>query len=405
MKIFKNLKSLLAMLFMLVAFFVSSCKSEVTDSDNVAPATLSNINVSNLIGGVKISYDEVFDKNIMLVTAEYETEDGGKEIKRFDISKYSTGFTLTGLLPSTNLLTIYTLNHAGLASESVIIDIAPIISPSFAYIKDVLASINFLNIANGIVFNYLNPEKKQIEFIVEAKNDIGEWEEFSREDTNDETGYFVYQDFTNFEVRIFVALENEYTNYKVFAVSPLVEEVLSKNEWTKVQYDNDNWRGQYVGPAYDMEGLWDGILGSVNTTRFENQIKPLPHSFTIDLGSNQSLALSKIKIYHFANSIGNTYGQYNPKTIEIYGSNNPGETGEWENWTKLVTCVSQMPSGGSTPVTSDLTYLRGGETYSFPVFTPAYRYLRFKVLDTWTKKEGEATFIRLSEITLYGVQQ
>jgi hypothetical protein len=51
-----------------------------------------------------------------------------------------------------------------------------------------------------------------------------------------------------------------------------------------------------------------------------------------------------------------------------------------------------------------LAYLQTGELYSFPLFSPVYRYLRFKVLDTWTLGQGQSTSIRLSEITLYGVQ-
>lgn len=392
-------------LFILWIFICWGCKDDVLSDDSVPPPSLVNVHVANVPGGVEMTYNELQDKNVMLITAEYETDEGGREIKRFDVEQYKTGFTIMGLTTTQRLLELYTVSHSGVRSEGVFVEIEPLLSPSMVYLQDVLASIDFIAIPAGVAFNFNNSENKELTFVVEVR-EVDVWRDFRSFDTEDQSGLFALNDFAFTDYRTYVRYADEdnieRSSNKPGTVQALEEVELNKSTWSALLLMGDNWEGNYKGVNYEMAALWDNILPPATSPRFENKSQPLPHSFAIDLGANQELSLSKIRIYAFSNALTNAYGQYNPRTIEIWGSNDPDPDGGWNNWTKLETCVSQMPSGGPKNA-SDLAYIQAGEDFRFPLFTEAYRYIRFKVLDTWTIGVGETTFIRLSEVTLYGV--
>jgi hypothetical protein len=413
-KIYFNLKTLtmklinraVMVIITLLTVLFWGCKDEMAQEDlMVVPTALSNVSVKNIPGGIEVYYNQFVDKNVMLVSAEYLTDEGGKEIKRFDIKKFESSFVLTGLSSTKRALELYTISYSGVRSESVFVDIKPLLSPTLSYLQDVLETIGFVGIPKGIAFDFENPDKKALTFVVEIKGGDNVWKEYARFDTEEMQKLFLLKGFVDMEYRVYVkytATESvEKSTAKNGDVIALVEVEVNKGGWKLGQFTGDNWEPS--SNIFGLANLWDKNFDMLTAPRFENKNLPLPHSFTIDLGVNQNLALSAIKIYQHSNFLPNVYTQYNPKTIEVWGSNNPDADGGWNTWTKLVTCTSQMPSGGPKTA-SDLAYLQTGELYSFPLFSPVYRYLRFKVLDTWTLGQGQSTSIRLSEITLYGVQ-
>jgi len=93
------------------------------------------------------------------------------------------------------------------------------------------------------------------------------------------------------------------------------------------------------------------------------------------------------------------YSQQDVKRFEVWGSNDPAADGSWDSWTKLLTCESIKPSGLPTGQTSeeDVAYAKAGERFVFPEGTPAVRYIRIKVLETW----GEDNWSTTSELTFW----
>jgi hypothetical protein len=63
--------------------------------------------------------------------------------------------------------------------------------------------------------------------------------------------------------------------------------------------------------------------------------------------------------------------------------------------------ISFKPSGLplGTHTTEDVLYgIVNGEDFNFPDDTPAFRYLRFKINDTW----GRSDYLHISELTFWG---
>ena len=187
------------------------------------------------------------------------------------------------------------------------------------------------------------------------------------------------------------------------------EQKLNTNQWVEYALPGDNSEGfkdTQWGTYLPLKNLWDGIkLHSDGDGRFENLGGDFPQSYTIDLGANQELKLSRIIIYSLANYKVNTYGNYNPKVIEVYVSNDPATDGSWESWTKLAECVSVKPSGSpiGTVTDSDFEYIRKGESFKLTITQESYRYIRLKVIETWGGVSPHV--VRLDEIELWGISK
>ena len=148
-----------------------------------------------------------------------------------------------------------------------------------------------------------------------------------------------------------------------------------------------------IGSAYDwkLQYLWDK---SLNEPGFHTQDGTMPFWFTFDMGARVSL--NSFRLWQRSSGLFN-YG--NPKRFEVWGSNNPDANGSWDNWTKLVACGSVKPSGLPPGQNSpeDIAYAAAGEKFVFPAGTPAVRYLRFRILETW----GNTDYFHATELTFY----
>jgi hypothetical protein len=152
-----------------------------------------------------------------------------------------------------------------------------------------------------------------------------------------------------------------------------------------------------VPSAYGWETyyLWDK---STNEPGFHTPGQDFPIWFTFDMGQQASLA--KMKIWQRTSGLYN-YG--NPKRFEIYGSNNPTSNGDFSNWVKLGSFTSVKPSGLPTGQNSqaDADFAAAGEPFAFPAGLASYRYIRFKVLETW----GGGNYFHLLELTMYKIDK
>ena len=97
------------------------------------------------------------------------------------------------------------------------------------------------------------------------------------------------------------------------------------------------------------------------------------------------------------------YTNANIKEWEVWGSNDPNPDGSWDSWTKLMVCNSVKPSGLPRGQLSqqDINAALAGEVFTFPRNTPAVRYIRIKVLDTWDPAQNDHSLI--GELTFYGI--
>ncbi len=85
------------------------------------------------------------------------------------------------------------------------------------------------------------------------------------------------------------------------------------------------------------------------------------------------------------------------------GSNNPAADGSWDSWTKLMDGTSVKPSGLPIGTNSpeDIALVGAGEEFIFPENTPDVKYIRIKVLETWS---GAKSFY-IMQVGFWGAEQ
>lgn len=120
----------------------------------------------------------------------------------------------------------------------------------------------------------------------------------------------------------------------------------------------------------------------------------MPQWFSIDLGAQ--VQLDNFRLWQRENAL---YSVGNIKTFEVWASNNPNPNGTWDSWTKLQTFTSFKPSGlpKGQNTDQDRAFAQAGEKFVFPASIPKYRYVRFKVLETW----GGEGYLHFSELSFY----
>jgi hypothetical protein len=174
---------------------------------------------------------------------------------------------------------------------------------------------------------------------------------------------------------------------------PLYEKALDKALFKKVQLPTD------IGDDWGlpMENLWNASYVGF-WDMFHTQTKPFPMWFTFDMGIK--VKLSRITMWQRQTPAQDwIYNANNPKKFEIWGSNSPDPDGGWTNWTKLIEHEVVKPSGlplGQV-TQDDITAAVKGEEMTVPLDKQSVRYIRIKVLETFTNSA-----INIAEISIWG---
>src|SRR5690606_41937087 len=85
-------------LCLLICIAVMGCQEEElgpAGKDGSAPASISNINIENLPGGAKITYDVPADPNLSYIEAEYIASNG--KLANVRASHYTNELVIEGL--------------------------------------------------------------------------------------------------------------------------------------------------------------------------------------------------------------------------------------------------------------------------------------------------------------------
>src|SRR5690606_11388436 len=143
-----------------------------------------------------------------------------------------------------------------------------------------------------------------------------------------------------------------------------------------------------------MRFLWDENYGEPGFHRPPGG--GLPRWYSFDMG--ERVAPTKMKFWQRIDQ-GFVFNRGNPKRFEVWGSNDPDPDGGWSNWVKLMDGELVKPSGLplGTVNDADITYARAGEEFVFPEGIPAVRYIRIKILQTWSGED----FTHLLELSLW----
>lgn len=396
MKFYINTVSTYGAACIAAALAFAACKKEERSSlynGAGAPQPLKTAAVTNLPGSAKINYSLPGDNNVLYVKAEYEIRPGVKrEVKAsyYDNSLLADGFGDT----LEHKVTLTVVNQGDEPSAPLIVTVKPLTPPVIATFR----TLKVLNDFGGVSVSFANAAKADLA-IISLRDSAGVYrienshysqlaaETYSLRGFDSmvyKMGFYVRDRFGN----VSDTLEGDF--------KPLYEKFLDKSLFRQVDLPGDvkdDW-------GLPMRNLWDGIVkGGVIGGFFHTQSKPFPMWFTFDLGVK--VQLSRMTAWHRQDPPQDwAYAQNNPKKFEVWGcADNPAADGSFTNWVLLATHEVVKPSGLPLGQVSqdDIAAAARGEEISIPLDKPAVKYIRFKILETYTNAA-----CNIAEVSFWG---
>ncbi len=363
----------------------SSCKKETHSSlypGDSKPAQLAKAQVTNLAGAAKLTYSLPDDNSILYVKATYEIRPGiQREAKA---SYYSNSLTVDGFGDTLeHPVKVYVVNRSDVASDPLIIKVKPLTPPVQTVFKSLRVTPDF----GGVSVSFSNPAKANMIIVVLSADSLGKMATANTRYSAADSDTYAIRGFDSTDRKFGFYVKDIYGNYSdtMYAnYKPLYEKFLDKSLFKEIDLPtdvHDDW-------GLVMTNLWDGVIkGGLIGGFYHTQAKPFPMWFTFDLGVK--VKLSRVTLWPRQDPPEDwIYNQNNPKHFQVWGCSDafPPADGGWDNWTLLVDREVIKPSGlplGSV-TQADIDAAARGEEMTVPLTMPAVRYIRVKVLETYT---------------------
>ncbi|SHF87962.1 protein of unknown function [Mariniphaga anaerophila] len=377
-----------------LVLLVLSCEEEVREplvKSNSTPQPPFNIQVENLPGAAKISYNLPDSPDLLYVMAEFS--DGSGHEKTVKSSVFKNYLLLEGFGRAGEYsITLYAVNRSENYSEPVDVKINPLQAP----VHDVFASLKAHSTFGGVNMTFVNELENEYTVYTLVKDTVsGNWTEYDR--------LYTSMREQNYSVRGFLPIPTDFAFFfmdrwknksdTLFAnLTPLYEVEFDKTLWADADLPDDSNEPRYK-PLYQ---LW---TPGATTYFFMSQDMvglTLPNWVTIDLGKKYVFGRMHVDLTNHHNNW--IYTQGTPKQFEIWGANT--KTTNWDEWTMLGEFEIVKPSG--LPVgqlsAEDIEQAGAGHDFDFPFQSEAFRYIRFKTVTTF----GGRPDVNFREITLWG---
>ncbi|WP_160370619.1 DUF5000 domain-containing lipoprotein [Sphingobacterium humi] len=360
--------------------------------DNVAPDNVKNVGVENLSGGAILSYDLPSDEDLLYVKVIYHL-DNGEQVEQKS-SAYTNTILIEGLGKSREQdVQILTGDRSKNESKPINVKIKPLDAP----IYDVFSSIQMSNDFGGIRLVWENENKSDVVITVMRKDETNKFVEIDHIYTNAKNGISNVrgQESKDQEFAVFVRdrWQNR-TETKVGRFFPLFEEELDKGKFAR--WNPPGLPYQDLGQGWILQNMWNKSLATPGFSTPTGMAKPM--NITFDLG--QTAKLSRFKIFQRSDAA-QLYTGANVKRFEVWGSEHPNVNQDFSTWKKLGDFLSYKPSGLPLGQVSeeDMEYAgRKGEDYMVDLESPAIRYIRLVVHETW----GSTTHTQIMEVSFFG---
>lgn len=392
-----NIMKIYLFFILLLGLFFSSCKEgemSPINSDE-APLPVSDVQVENLSGGARITYNLPKNKNLLYIKAVYNiSANVEREVKS---SYYQNNLTIDGFSDTLSYdVQLYAVSRGEKVSEPVTVTVKPLTPP----VLKVFQSLQMKETFGGVRISFENESEANVVLTALASDTIGDLVQADTYYTKRKEGSFAVRGFDSVE-RIFgVFVRDRWNNCSdtlLANLTPVFESQLDKTKFKEIHLPSDTYEGHV---SSKIEYLWDNKTGHSGTSIFHS--KPgsgLPQWFTFDMGVTTTL--SRFKLHHRDGGTDGSYTGGDPKVYEVWGSTDPDTDGGWENWTLLMTCESVKPSGlpEGTVTSEDKQFaVVDGEDFDFPTGIPPVRYLRFKILKVW----GALDHMYIAELAFWG---
>lgn len=388
----------LLFLIALLASGVAACQKEVhgpLSDGGETPDTLRNVTVAALPGAARITYTLPDNAGILYVRADYENRPGVKrEIKA---SFYNNSLIVDGFGDTAaHTVNLYVVSRSEHASRPVTISVKPLEPAVVTVFRSLAVREDF----GGVNITFKNESKADIAIVTLTDDSLGIFGQTDIHYTSSPGAAYSLRGFaaTKRAFGFFVkdrwgnqsdTLRGEYT--------PLYEKLMDKSKFREVDLPGDVGYGW----GLPMPNLWNGVFSGYDMWHSADKLDGMPMWITFDMGVTAQL--SRIGLWQRQQE-GYLYAQNNLKQFEIWGAVNPPADGSWDNWTKLaehtVVKPSNLPIGQISQ--EDLDAAAAGEQMDIPLTAPRVRYIRVKILKTWTEGGYAAN---IAEMSFWGNDQ
>lgn len=388
----KRIVHILCALFLLLvgASCLSNDKYEAVLNETPPEAPVVT-EVKSIAGGAVIKYNLPKDEDLLYVKAEYYLRENEKSEQR--ASMYSDSIVLKGYnTMDPQKVTLVSVNRSNVESTPTFVDITPGEAPVVAIAKSLEYEADF----GGITFRWENPTNAEIAILVEKVNSEGKWESLETFYSSVTSGKGSIRGMEAVPMQIRAYVRDYWDNrseYNEKEITPIFEEQIDrlKMKCLKLPSDAPNAYGGIE------ENLFDDDLYTYFHSPAGYGVWPL--YLTIDLGV--TVKLSRFKAYQRSlKDLHFIFGHGNPRVFEVYGKNERKDMEDMSTWTKITDCVVVKPSG--LPMgqynDDDVAAIANGDEFLIASDIPAYRYLRFKFIETWSKGD----FVHWMELKFYG---
>ncbi|HTJ49708.1 MAG TPA: DUF4959 domain-containing protein [Cyclobacteriaceae bacterium] len=363
-----------------------SCKDELTDrepvsSDSTEPKQVSEVQVTNRPGNVKLTYKTPADVNLLYVKAEYTITSG--KVMEAKASYYSDSLVLEGFADTLeHEVKLYTVSRSEVKSQPMTVKIKPLTAP----IWPVYESIEIINAFGGYKLTAVNETKAPIAILILKRNAVNEWE------VDNDLSIYTSGNIINSQKSGMDTVSRQYgiavrdrwgnlTDTLFQQVDPIYEVELNTANFKAFTLPGD----PVQQPGAAIENMWNKTYGwPVSFTSLATATLKTPSIVTIDMGTTAKL--SKVWIRPFKELSNLYYGFTTLKRFELWGSTNPNLDGSLDaSWTLLGNYELTKPSGsaGATETASDQEAAANGFYYDIDLSAPKIRYMRIRCLENW----------------------
>lgn len=381
-----------------------SCEEETRGPlthDAIPPDPVSEISVTNLPGGAKISYKVPDNEDALMVEASYELASGRMVTTKSSIFK---NFVIVEGLREVESqeVTLVTVDRSNNKSTPVTATISPMTAP----IDKLFASFELAEDFGGVRVKYNNEDEISAEILLYTQDENGNLVYSQSTFISDaQKSHETFRGFPPTETKFGVAIVDRWDNTtEVFEanITPLEEVLLDIEKFDDISLTGD----EPDAFGWTKPNLWNGsIEGSGFHTAQGNPgatIAPYTegfHMFTMDLGVTAKL--SRFKFWQRQGTWIFTHG--NPRYFEVWGIDEiPADNGaSLEGWTLLIENGEVVkPSGGPIGSNSaeDVAQAAEGEEFEFAIEAPPVRYIRFVNQESWSTGK----FMHIMEINFWG---
>lgn len=360
------------------------------------PQAITSYQVRPMAGGAIITYDLPNDKDLRYVKAVYTLADGNTRENKSSL--YKNSITVEGFPDAGEyLIDLIAVGVGEVESDPLAVQINTLTPPFLQTLELLRAEDNVVPTFGGIRLLFENETEAPIVIHVLAKNDDNEWEAAMNYYTRLSTGVVNVRGFPAQEREFGIYITDRWNNRSDTLTGiylPIFETEMDKSLFRTYNLATDEYTAH--SGFGSVGAIWDGISEEGGSTILHTRPGTgIPQHFTFDMGVTASL--SRFVMYSRFN---HEYRFNHPRMFELWGSNEPSSDGSWDSWTLVGTFNSIKPSGLplGEQTADDIAYARAGEEFDVETEGQAFRYWRWKTLDTW----GGNSDVCIAELTFYG---